>query len=84
MDIFLAYKTHNVDCIYIMKKFLVNEFRAELLELYLFVTKNNHFNEQDITTTFPSFVIKTILNRRTSFRLKESLETNLQKLELVI
>ena len=44
MDIFLAYKTHNVSCIDIMKKFLVNEFRAELLELYLFVTKNNHFN----------------------------------------
>ncbi|EFC41113.1 predicted protein [Naegleria gruberi] len=85
MEFFFAHKVDDVLCVDIMKRFLAAEFRAELLEVYIFVSKNSNFTEQDITNIFPNYVLKNILNAEaTSFKLKDSLETNLKKLEMVI
>ncbi|EFC38223.1 predicted protein [Naegleria gruberi] len=85
MEMFFANTIDEIPCVDIMKRFLTAEFRAELLEIYFFINNNNSFTEKEMIDTFSYYVIQNIINvGSTSFKLKESVETNLKKLEQVI
>ena len=84
MELFFASTMDDTSGIDIMKHFLFNEYRVELLELYLFITKHPNFSQQDITYLLPSAIIETVLNQETTFkkRKKETKDIELQEMSI--
>jgi len=51
--VFLATSFSDLKCTDLMRRYLMNEFRTELLDLYLYIQKNAQFNPASISETFP-------------------------------
>ena len=82
MEVFLATTFDGVDInIDLMKRFLTQEFRAELLQLYLFVHNNSDFTLDQISSKMDLQTIKDVLNVETTIRFRESLEQNVKILQ---